>query len=297
MKRSLLIIGMVLLLFFVFSCDSTTSPVEKDLVLHSNVDSIQQVAPKSLASSRDIHDRIGDPIIGVLLRYHNEGSWRKNGINVVPEDPYGFYLECVYGTYTNGDGMEYNYVLFVPDCIQKAYTLSTGKDSTKNGNAFWWYMNKFLDMSYDQINANWPLALDTLLDAQKLPYPSTTETGTQGNLFERSSTGLTIPDIGSRQLDPVPVRRATEKNMALGVTDDFSLFKKSPHNGTEWSYFIFYPDIIEEEYKMVKPNYDGKSGNPFWWYISTYYDVDINDTSTDIIKAISTGTFIVPSQD
>lgn len=294
MKRCSLVVLIAMILFLLLSCDPTTPSVEKDLVLYSNIDSIQQTAPRSFVSSKDIQDRVGEPIVGVLLKYHNEGAWRKNGMSIVPDDPYGFYLKCAYSTHINGDGMEYNYVLFVPDCIQRAYTLSTGKDSTKSGNAFWWYMGEFLGLSPEAIRQDWYSALDSLLNATVLPYPSKPSTVIQENLFIRSPDGMDLPNVGSRQLDPKPVRWASEKGFQIDVSDDFSLFKKNPHSGAEWSYFIFYPDIIEESYKQVKPDYNGESGNPFWWYIKTYYDVTIDDTTTDILKKISAGEFIVP---
>lgn len=164
--RKCIFTAFIALTFILMSCspdiDANNQKPEQLRVI-SNVDSIQD----STAVSRTLDDRIGDPLVGVMLRYTSAGPYEDKK----PVDDETFTLYCIFRTATNGDGMEFNYILFVPECIKTEYEAVTQKSSAGLGNAFWWYMRNYLDMSLSEIKSDWLSALRILLESDNLPYP------------------------------------------------------------------------------------------------------------------------------
>ena len=111
-------------------------------------------------------------IVGVLLKFHNEGLYQRNSSFFKDEyDPSSnsfsnnnaFYLEYFEETKQTHYGMEFNYALYVPDSIQKAYEDGNG-NNPNSGNPFWWYMSCYYGNSIDYIRNNWEPILEFLLE-------------------------------------------------------------------------------------------------------------------------------------
>lgn len=303
MKKILSIVLFSILISLISCTPDIAEPDHPDqLRLVSNVDKIKE-SDNTAANSRSLEDRIGEPIIGVLLKFTDEGAWNED---IRPVDKETFSLYCIFTTRENGDGMKYNYVLYVPECIKTEYQAVTG-DYRHSGNPFWWYMRNYLDLSYTEIKNDWYSALSLLLESDNLPYPDRndfTEENTDEdgnflkpvkNLFIRSENGMDY-ELGVRQTSPSPMRKLKDHRMTATAEEqkDFILVKYSDNYDEEGSHTIFYPDEIEEAYKKENPDYDGESGDPFWSYIRKYYGLWLDNTATVILKAISTGEYKHP---
>lgn len=295
--------------FLLFSCngnietkDSSNQSVisipyedGRSLGLYSNVSSIQN-------NTRTV----GAPIINVLLKFTNTGNYTlTDGTVIKPQDRNSFSLYYIFGSDYNGDGMEYNYVLYVPEGIIPAYERDTGKIHVNgNGNPFWWYTEKYLGLDITEIRDDWYATLDLLLDADSLPIPDgydkyepvepgiPIEPESGRNLFERSESGFTIPGLGVKQLAPKKYSNVSGEYENIDGSD-FALFY-SGSDKEKWSYTIICPDSIYEEYAKYDSAYEGNSGNPFWKYLEVYYGLNMDTDSSEILSAISKGSFIVP---
>ena len=133
--------------------------------VESNIDVIGDNRPVVSRSSSGI--RVGDEIVGVLLNYNDD-------------DPDVFYLEFNAGgeIRQNGDGMKYNYVLYIPPYIGQVYR-EAGGVNPDSGNPFWWYMSTYFNLSMSEITQNYKKALNLLLDrkGEKLPAASASDLG------------------------------------------------------------------------------------------------------------------------
>ncbi len=126
--------------------------------IYKNFDSLPSLGMK------DIVD--GEEVVGVLLKYTSEGAYSPD---VTPIDAETFCIYCLFDQHgTNGDGMEFNYVLYVPEDIQNKYTAGGGKNPT-SGNPFWWYMLTYLDSGIEDIHNNWPAVIEFLCGDNELP--------------------------------------------------------------------------------------------------------------------------------
>ena len=137
---------------------------EKGLSLITNLEGFDTPSSKNIGS-------LDAPLIeGVLLKFHadglyNEDSFFKNLYDTSNHsfaNPYAFYLEYLTVKGVNGDGMTFNYVLYVPEIIRTAYKNGGGRNPN-SGNAFWWYMSKYYGTSVDFIRNNWEPVLAHLL--------------------------------------------------------------------------------------------------------------------------------------
>ena len=134
--------------------------------LYKNFSSISS---KSI-QSKDLQP--GTPIIGVLLKYTGEGAYNAD---VKPMDDKTFCLYCLFGDIgKNGDGMQFNYVLYVPEEIQTKFAAGGGINSS-SGDPFWWYMSTYLGLSMSAIRADWNSALSLLLDNSGLPIANASD--------------------------------------------------------------------------------------------------------------------------
>ena len=94
--------------------DTDQGQVNKDyLIVLTNIDDDTIV---SRTISKDL------PLKGVLLKYQNEGLFSKDS-EITLNNKNAFYFEYLgeEASYFNGDKMEFNAVLYVPDCIPQAY--------------------------------------------------------------------------------------------------------------------------------------------------------------------------------
>lgn len=163
MKR-ISVIAFITLLLLAVSCDGSAPAPDTEsgrLLLETNVRSIQKDS-STAAESRIVYET-GEPIIGVLLQT-NTGSKDTFRLEYLGD---GKVKE-------NGDGMEYNYILYQPEAIPDAYMEAGGNEivATKTGSPFWWYMRTYLKLSTEEVYSNWYAALTALLDNQEaLPYP------------------------------------------------------------------------------------------------------------------------------
>ena len=55
---------------------------------------------------------------------------------------------------------------------------------------------------------------------------------------------------------------------------------KETHYGMKYNYVLYVPNIIQTTYAEGKGK-NPKSGNPFWWYMQTYYGKDMNMIRND----------------
>lgn len=226
---------------------------------------------------------IGDPIIGVLLKYHREGTYSSDS-KVKLENPFAFYLEMLSSEDFNGDGMKFNYVLYVPDCIQDVYRLCGGVNP-KSGNPFWWYMLTYYGKSLNDVRGDWEKTLNLLLDNRNwlfFPMQSDyvpdwshrTKGQTSSLVFVSSSDELDKPLVGFMPTNDSIQRVCPSANPYAF----YGCYLDTPEktNGDEYNFILYYPSSIKEAYAEgngKNPN----SGDPFWWYLETYYEYNMND--------------------
>ena len=167
MKRQTLFNVILLLLItiiFAISCSpSADIGTSERLILISNVDKDENVETRSL-ESEDILSNL--KIKGVLLKYHSEGLYSRNSYfsafyddsNKQFRNPNAFYLEYLGKIEETHYGMEFNYVLYVPEVIKTTYAKGNGKNP-ESGNPFWWYMQTYYGKDMDMIRSDWPSTL------------------------------------------------------------------------------------------------------------------------------------------
>ena len=54
------------------------------------------------------------------------------------------------------------------------------------------------------------------------------------------------------------------------------IHQKKKTNGDEYNFELYYPSSIKEAYAEGNGVYPD-SGNPFWWYLETYYEYSMDD--------------------
>lgn len=262
------------------------------LVVISDVSSIGREGGKGVA--------IGDPIIDVLLKFHREGTYSSES-KVKFENPFAFYLEMLSSEGSNGDGMKFNYVLYVPDCIQDVYTICGGVNPT-SGNPFWWYMLTYYGKSLNDVRGDWEKTLNLLLDNRNwlfFPMQSDyvpdwshrTKGQTASLVFVSSSDELDKPINGFMLKTNTAVKNVRPSANPYAFYGRYLDTPEKRANGDEYNFILYYPSSIQEAYAEG----NGKSpntGNPFWWYLKKYYECRIDDFSAnpeEIIKQLFTG--------
>ncbi len=262
------------------SCNGDVNSVEESahLIVISDVSSIGD-SGKGL--------EIGDPIIGVLLKFHREGLYSRNS-KVKLDNPFAFYLEMLPSEGTNGDGMRFNYVLYVPDCIQDVYTLCGGINP-RSGNPFWWYMLTYYGKSLSDIRGDWEKTLNLLLDERNWLFfpkeidfvPSWSQGSTQGsksvNLISQFED-LDKPVIGFM----VTSSSVQEVNTKANPYSFYGYYLDEPKTWTrdgqdyEYNFVLYIPASIKQAY-VEGGGIGSDTGNPFWWYLRTYYGYELLD--------------------
>ena len=120
----------------------------------------------------------GEPVVGVLLKHSSEGAYNEA---VYSKDPNSFSIYCLFDNHgVNGDGMEFNYVLYVPEDIFVKYKEANGKN-TDSGNPFWWYMVTYYNLNMDSIQSNWPTVIETLCTQNQCPEAKVEDIGSWVN--------------------------------------------------------------------------------------------------------------------
>ena len=179
MKKHHLIIVLVFLILIAVGCDGSSDGNSYNnngsLSVISNIDKDGNIVSKGIGTIDNAPE-----IVGVLLKFHKEGLYNRNSSFFKNEYSNGsfknknaFYLEYLDHIGKNGDGHEFNYVLYVPDCISEAYTKGHGRNPD-SGNPFWWYMATYYGKKVEKIRTNWEGTLEFLLsnrDGLAAPKP------------------------------------------------------------------------------------------------------------------------------
>lgn len=126
--KQISVIAFIALLLLAVSCDGSAPAPDTEsgrLLLETNVRSIQKDS-STAAEARTVYEA-GEPIIGVLLQT-NTGS----------KDTFRLEYLGDGKVEKNGDGMEYNYILYQPEAIPDAYMEAGGNEivATKTGSPF-----------------------------------------------------------------------------------------------------------------------------------------------------------------
>ena len=161
MKTKILIAFlMVTILSMLLSCNLLVNNSEENIDKYSIYKNFNII-------SRTIAE-YGEPVVGVLLKYTNDGNYNND---VFPVDEKTFAIYCLFDQHGfNGDNMEFNYVLYVPEGIVTEY-INQGGAYPQSGNPFWWYMKKFMNSSINVILNDWPSTIDILIGNNDMPVP------------------------------------------------------------------------------------------------------------------------------
>ena len=223
------------------------------------------------AAEDDTDLRIGEPIVGVLLKY---GSAQEQGMsnNVC----YLHYLgDCQVGY--NGDGMAYNYILYSPSVILDAYNARGGQGGSGSGNAFWWYINEYFSLSMSAVQDNWYDVLTLLLSYNELPLPEVEDSGDSSDDW----SGTTSVSYDGKELIGVL--------LSYAYTDD-PLFRlqylgdgqvEYNGDGMAFNFILVCPEKLLEAYAAETGYADRGSGDPFWWYMRTYHNLYLDEIYAD----------------
>lgn len=290
MKRQTLFNVILLLLItiiFAISCSpSADIGTSERLILISNVDKDENVETRSL-ESEDILSNL--KIKGVLLKYHSEGLYSRNSYfsafyddsNKQFRNPNAFYLEYLGKIEETHYGMEFNYVLYVPEVIKTTYAKGNGKNP-KSGNPFWWYMQTYYGKDMNMIRSDWPSALLQLfLNKDGLVMPNSKDVKGSWNGWNTSNSNNNesdnlISDIGNYYLEN---ERSQSPETFMYFKDAVRTSKKN-----EQKAHIIMPSEVRYIYfsgSGIDSNYDS-----LIWYFETYYKVK----KDDLLKAYKNGT-------
>jgi len=202
---------------FVISCtnpaDSETNEADSTYKVYTNF---------GTTFARGAAPSEGEAIIGVLLKYTSEGAYNSE---VYPRDANTFSIYCLFGEVgTNGDGMEYNYVLYVPEDIKNQYAAGSG-EYPDSGNPFWWFMKTYLNTSMTVIQNNWVAAIDLLCNRSECPKASSIDVpgwNTSGE-FNTTYTTWEINDGSNCVISNVKAFRNSSNAMEFVISYDYTI--------------------------------------------------------------------------
>ena len=127
MKRILIVLSLIVLVL-VCSCDPSTDTPSTGSVSGYTVDGNVDRIGSGRAASSSVRSPyvVGEEIVGVLLQLNED-------------DPDTFYVEYLGDgeIQTNGDGMKYNYILYIPPYIQTAYEKAIRSGGTCPSTSVW----------------------------------------------------------------------------------------------------------------------------------------------------------------
>lgn len=308
MKRVLIVLSLIVLVL-VCSCNpSTDTPSTgsaSGYTVESNVDRIG--SGRAASSSARSSYVVGEEIVGVLLQ-----------LNEV--DPDTFYVEYLGDgeIQTNGDGMKYNYILYIPPYIQTAYE-NGGGFRPDTGNPFWWYMSVYFGLGMKEIRNDYEYALDLLLDRKGslLPIPSASDvTGDWKSQYSNEDiSSIVIPEHKDGEL--FFIRYDNHHDQPLTGTlgrIEIAWQSQGPftnQGGSEYKDVIQYGFYLDENWTLFCPmelfdafrvydEWNGLTDKAFWKYMDTYFDISemkaagMNDHVTVINALIEAESLPIP---
>ena len=245
-----------LLTFLLISCSANIKTPENNNQKHENTDYLIVITnlDDDTIVSRAISKEL--PLKGVLLKYQYEGLFSKDS-DIKLDNENAFYFEYLGedASYFNGDKMEFNAVLYVPDCIPQAYSDGNGVNPT-SGNPFWWYMSTYFNKNINEIRNDWIETINFLLSlrSEKLPMPNSKDvTSNWGN----KNNSLKDIKIDSYKWNE-------DKTSKPAVT-------KIEYKNVDYEWVLYYPPMLEKIYVAGGGNIKDRGVNSIYWYIETYY--------------------------
>lgn len=260
-----------LLTFLLISCSSNIKTPENNNQKQENTDYLVVLTnlDDETIISRAISKEL--PLKGVALKYYDGSLFQDPSIKLENENAFFFEYMGEDASYFNGDNMEFNAVLHVPNCIQVAYSDGNGINPN-SGNPFWWYMSTYLNKNINEIRNNWIETINFLLSlrSEKLPMPKAEDVP---NNWANTSKSLNSIKIDSYKWNE-------EKTFKSAVTKIEYL-----KEGDEW--VLYYPPLLEKIYVAGGGNIKDSCVNSVYWYIETYY----HKTPDEVDLMVKNGEF------
>ena len=264
-----------LLTFLLISCSSNIKTPENNNQKQENTDYLivlTNLDDNTTINSREISREV--KLKGVLLKYQHEGLFSNNS-EIKLENKNAFYFEYLGedASYFNGDKMEFNAVLYVPDCIPQAYLDGNGVNPT-SGNPFWWYMSTYLNKNINEIRNDWIETINYLLTlrSEKLPMPKAEDV--TSNWEKKDKNSLRGKKIFSGKWN----EDHTYRNVKVTKIE----YHKE---GDEW--VLYCPSMLNKIYVAGGGNILGYRHNSVYWYIETYY----HKTPDEVDLMVKNGEF------
>lgn len=245
-----------LLAFLLISCSANIKTPENNNQKHENTDYLIVITnlDDETVVSRAISKEL--PLKGVLLKYQHEGLF-SNDSEIKLDNKNAFYFEYLGedASYFNKDKMEFNAVLYVPDCIPQAFSDGNGVDPT-SGNPFWWYMSTYFNKNINEIRNDWIETINFLLSlrSEKLPMPNSEDV--KSNLGNKNNS---LKDI---KIDSYKWNE--DKTFKHAAT-------KIEYKKVDFEWVLYYPPMLEKIYVAGGGNIKDRCVNSIYWYIDTYY--------------------------
>lgn len=311
MKRVLIVLSLIVLVL-VCSCDPSTDAPASGSATGYTVDGNVDRIGSGMAATGSVRSSyvVGEEIVGVLLQLNED-------------DPDTFYVEYLGDgeIQTNGDGMKYNYILYIPPYIQTVYE-EGGGFRPDTGNPFWWYMSVYFGLGMMEIRNDYEYALDLLLDKKGslLPIPSACDvTGDWKSQYSSEDiSSIVIPEYNDGELFFIRYDNHHDQPLTgtLGRLD-IAWQSQGPfanQGGTEYKDVIQYGFYLDENRTLFCPmelfdafrvydNWNGLTDKAFWKYMDTYFDISemkaarMNDHVTVINALIEAGQLPIPDVD
>lgn len=253
-----------LLTILLISCSSNIKTPENNqkqentdyLIVLTNLDDYTTI------NSREISREV--KLKGVLLKYQHEGLFSNNS-EIILENKNAFYFEYLGedASYFNGDNMEFNAVLYVPNCIPQAYLDGNGVNPT-SGNPFWWYMSTYLNKNINEIRNDWIETINFLLSlrSEKLPMPKAEDV--TSNWEKKDNCCLFNYNVYGYKWNEEKTSRSIEATKIE--------FKKE---GDEW--VLYCPAMLPRVYVAGGGNISDAYCRSIYWYIETFYHKTIEE--------------------
>ena len=260
--------------------DTDHGQVNKDyLIVLTNLDDDTSV------NSRGISKEL--PLKGVALKYYDGSLFQDPSIKLENENAFFFEYMGEDASNFNGDNMEFNAVLHVPNCIQVAYSDGDGINPN-SGNPFWWYMSTYLNKSYNEIRSNWVDTINHLLTlrSEKLPLPKSEDVvGSWKAMYYHNINGISI-FYGKWNEDH------TYRNIAVTKIEYHQ-------EGDEW--VLYCPKMLPHIYVAGGGNFYNCVQNSIYWYIETYYqktpeEVDLMIENGELESFLDAQEYIEPKE-
>ncbi len=272
---------MMLIVILLVSCSgSPEAEMKEHLITISNVGSIS-----SDGTSKAMTE--GSVVEGVLLKFHSDGL--EEGSVFTLDNPNAFYLEALETTKKAKNGMAYNYILYVPDCIKTSYEEGEGANPD-SGNSLWWFLASYYGDDLSQVRGNWNEVLQLLLkNKDNLSYPQKENVDKNWKVMPKgSSTSRTFYRLMPRQFTYDPVND-TSYSGDNTYNKEFGYYHVL--NERQNLHLLLYPNDIYVTYilngGMGLDNPDDATSDALYWYLYTYYGV----TQADVAEMIDNDTY------